>query len=293
MTSARPLQAAAFLLLAGGVWLTGSGLEARVQAPYDVSVVPRASLLRWLSFGHPTLAANLFWLRTVQFVGEPRAKERGFGKLYPLVDLVTDLDPGHGYAYQVGGVLLGSLGQVAESNAILEKGIRNTPNRYILPYLRAFNAFYYQDDWPEAGRWAAVSARTPGAPPHVFQNVTAYYVKGRRADAAVAFLEQSLAEARDPETRKAVEKQLQQARLEREALRLEDAAAAWRERYLAGPLSLGQLVEEGLVPVLPADPYGGELVLDAEGKVRSTAHDFRFQPPTPFSQRRPEPGVGR
>jgi tetratricopeptide (TPR) repeat protein len=293
MRSARPLQAAAFVLLAGGVWLTGSHLEARAQAPYDVSVVPRASVMRWLSLGHPTLAANLFWLRTVQYVGEPRAEQRGWEKLYPLADLVTDLDPGHGYVYQVVGVLLGSLGQVAESNAILEKGIRNTPNRYILPYLRAFNAFYYEDDWPAAGRWAAVSAKTPGAPPHVFQNVTAYYVKGRRADAAIAFLEQSLAEARDPDTRAAVEKQLRQARLEAVAQPLEDAAAAWRERYVGGPLALEQLVEEGLVPDLPPDPYGGELFLDGEGRVRSSAHEFRFKPPTPFSQRRPEPGVRR
>jgi hypothetical protein len=292
MIPARPLQAALFAALATGVWYTGSRIEARAQAPYDVAVIPKASVLRWLSLGHTSLAANLFWLRTVQYVGEPRGAQRGWAKLFPLVDLVTDLDPAHGYVYQVAGVLLGSVGQVAESNAILEKGIRNVPNRYILPYLRAFNAFYYDNDWTTAGRFAGIAARTPGAPPHVFQNVNAYFVKGKRADAAVAFLEQSLAEARDPDTRKAVEGQLQQARLEMVAQHLEAAAQEWRARYLSGPFSPAQLAAEGLVTGLPADPYGGELYFDAEGRIRSTAHDFRFSPPDTFPARSAEPGLG-
>ena len=206
----------------------------------------RSATPRWL--------ANLLWLRAVQYIGEPRGDERGWDKLFPLLDTITDLDPGHGYAYQVGGVVLGSVGRTAESNAILEKGTRSVPDRYILPYLRAFNAFYYDDDWAAAGRFAEISARTPGAPPHVRQNVLTYYVKGKRADAAVAFLEQSLAEAKDPDTRKAVEGQLAQARLEQAVARLDDAADDWRRRYLAGPLALRQLVDGGARARGPARP---------------------------------------
>ena len=110
------------------------------------------------------------------------------------------------------------------------------PNRYILPYHRAFNAFYHQDDWPTAGKFAEIAARTPGAPAHVRQNVLAYYVKGKRADAAIVFLEQALSEAKDPDTRKAIESQLRQARLELDASRLEDAIAEWRDRYVIGPV---------------------------------------------------------
>jgi tetratricopeptide (TPR) repeat protein len=246
-------------------------LEVAALKPYDVALVPSPRLARWLSLGHPTLLANLLWLRAVQYIGEPEGDARGWDKLLPLLDTITDLDPGHGYAYQVGGVVLGSVGRTAESNAILEKGTRNVPDRYILPYLRAFNAFYYDDDWAAAGRFAEISARTPGAPPHVRQNVLTYYVKGKRADAAVAFLEQSLAETKDPDTRKAVEGQLAQARLEQAVARLDDAADEWRRRYLAGPLSLRQLVDEGLVREVPPDPAGGELYVGEDGRVWSTA----------------------
>ena len=266
-------------------------IDVAAQKPYDIQVVPTSSMARWLSLGHPTLAANLLWLRTVQYIGESRAEERGWDKLLPLLETITDLDPGHGYAYQVGGVVLGSAGRTAESSAILEKGIRNVPDRYILPYLRAFNAFYYDDDWPTAGRFAEIAARTPGAPAHVRQNVLAYYVKGNRADAAVSFLEQSLAEAKDPDTRKAVQSQLQQARVEQAVARLDGAVNAWRARYLAGPLTLEQLVAEGLVEAIPRDPAGGELYLGEDGRVRSSANPYRVGRPQKARQVNPEPGM--
>ena len=281
----------AFVALAAATTFSASRLHVAQERPYDIDAVPRASGLAFLFLGNRILAADVNWLRSVQYIGEPRGNERGWSKLFPMVDTVTDLDPKHGYAYQVAGTILSSVGRIDESNRILEKGIRAVPDRYILPYHRAFNAFYYQGDWPGAGRWAEVAARTPGAPPHLRQNVLAYYVKGRRADAAVAFLEQALGEAKDPDTRKALESQLRQARLELDASKVEDAVAEWRARYHSGPLALGQLVSEGLVPSIPPDPYGGELYLDDEGRVRSTANPFRFARPESRDQMTPAPSV--
>ncbi len=275
MRSIRSLQITAFVTFATGSILAASCLESGPAKPYDVGFVPSSRTLRWLSLGHPTLAANFLWLRAVQYIGEERADERGWDKLHPLVDAVTDLDPKHGYAYQVAGIVLGSKGFTEESSAILEKGTRNLPERYILPYLRAFNAFYYDDDWVAAGRFAEISARAPGAPTHVRQNVLAYYVKGRRADAAVAFLEQTLADTEDPESRKAVESQLRQARLEQAVRRLDEAVDTWRGHYFAGPLAPWQLVTEGLVASIPDDPTGGEFYIGEDGRIRSSANPYR------------------
>jgi tetratricopeptide (TPR) repeat protein len=290
MRSIRIAQTATFAGLALATFLLASKLDSGKLRPYDVGIVPKASTLRWVSLGHPTLAANLLWLQAVQYIGEPRGSERGWGKLYPLVDTITDLDPRHGYAYQVAGTLLSSFGHVPESSAILEKGARTLHDRYILPLLRAYNAFYYDDDWEAAGRFAEMAARAKGAPDHVRHYALAFYVKGQRADAAVAFLEQSLSETRDPETRKAVEGQLQQALLERNAARVEEAIRAWRDRFLAGPMFLGQLVEEKFLDAIPADPFGGELYVDQEGRVRSTANPYRFARPESMRQDRPRPG---
>jgi len=293
MRIGRTIQTAAFVGLALVTGVLASMLDTARLRPYDVGIVPTASTLRWLSLGHPTLAANLLWLRAVQYIGEPRSRERGWDKLFPLVDTLTDLDPRHGYAYQVAGTLLSAFDHPSESNTILEKGARALPDRYILPLLRSFNAFYNDDDWEAAGRFAAIASRAKDAPPHTRHYALAFYVKGQRADAAVDFLEQSLSEARDPETRKAVEGQLLQARLERDAARLEAAVKSWRERYVVGPLFLQQLVSEGLVAAVPPDPNGGELYLDGEGRVRSTVNPYRFALPgkTLQATRKPASGV--
>jgi tetratricopeptide (TPR) repeat protein len=281
---------AAFVALAAGSGLAASRMPIAQDRPYDVEIVPPAAVLRLLSLGHPTLAANLYWLRTVQYVGEPRANQRGWDRLFPLANLVTDLDPAHGYAYQVAGTLLGSLGRIEESNAILEKGMRSVPTRYILPYLRAFNAFYYDGDYALAGEYVEIAARIPGAPPHLRQTVLAMYVKGRRAEAAVAFLEEALAAARDEESRKAIQGQIDQARFELEADRIDEAVASYRARYGFAPVSVELLVAVGLLPALPADPFGGRWVLGEDGRARSTAHDYRFRPPD-APRAHPEPVV--
>lgn len=297
MKPARALHATAVVALGAATALSAGHLRAVREKPYDVEVVPPTSAVRWLSLGHTLLAANFYWLRTVQYIGEPMADLRGWERLFPLVELVTDLDPGHGYAYQVAGVVLASAGRVAESNAILEKGTRNVPNRYVLPYLRAFNAFYHEGDWELAGRWAEIAARAPGAPDHVKRNVLAYYVKGGRAEAAIAFLQNVLEETRDPESRKVVEEQLRQAILERDAAALDAAVARYRDRFGEPPPSLAAVRAAGLLDRIPPDPWGGRYVIGPDGRVRSSKHEFRFAPaPTPeqlYDPRLGRPGSGK
>jgi tetratricopeptide (TPR) repeat protein len=249
------------------------------ERPYDVAVVPTPGTLRWLFPSHPTLAANLYWLRTVQYIGEQRTAQRGWDRLLPLAELVTDLDPRHGYAYQVTSTILSAVGRVAESNRILEKGMRNVPDRYILPYHRAFNAFYYERDFAAAGRFAEIAARTPGAPEHLRQNVLAYYVKGSRADLAVRYLEHSLATAQDDESRKAISAQLDTARFEQVAAVVDAAIERYRSSFGFPPITPWALVHDGFLAELPDDPAGGEWTIDGEGRARSTAHSRRIGRP--------------
>lgn len=281
MSRRRPL----LLALAAAALFAASAAVAhaiRVQGerPYDIGFIPSAPALRWLSLGHPTLFANLLWLRAVQYMGDPKADQRGWEKLRPLVDVITDLDPHHGYAYQTTGNMLSASGRLADSNAILEKGTRTNPNRYILPFHRAVNAFMYAGDYVEAGRWFEIAARTPGAPPHLREYVLAMYAKGDTAEAAVSFLQRLREEAQDDESRRALDRQIKRAILERDATRIEEAAAEWRRRHFGiGVVALESLVAEGLLPSVPADPFGGTYYLDDDGRVRSTVFAERYDRP--------------
>ncbi len=259
--------------------------DRRGLAPYDIAYLPRPAAVRWSSLAHPTLAANLYWLRAVQYMGDPKANARGWEKLFPILDLITDLDPRHGYAYQVGGNILAGAGRIDESNRLLEKGAANVPERYILPYHRGVNAFLYAGDYALAGHWFERAAMAKGAPLHTREAVMAMYVKGDQADAAIRFLTHMLEASDDPESRKALEAQLQQARLEKIALRLDDAVERYRERIGRLPASLEVIQRAGFLDEVPPDPYGGSWIIDEEGRTHSTLHERRILKPQTSTQR--------
>jgi tetratricopeptide (TPR) repeat protein len=271
------LAVAAALAVATGAVARRVGIPA--DRPYDVKFVPSPATSRWLSLGHPTLAANLEWLRVVQYVGDERGDARGWSRLRPLLDLITSLDPKHAYAYQVGANALTSAGLVADADAVLERGARNVPDRYILPFHRAVNAFLYEGDFALAGRWFEAAARTPGAPPHLREYVLAMYVKGDTAEAAISFLHHLEEQAGDPDSRRGIQRQIQRATVERDAIRLERAMERFRRRVGVRPVALEQLVAEGLVAAIPPDPFGGVYYIDADGRVRSSARPDRFERP--------------
>jgi tetratricopeptide (TPR) repeat protein len=291
-----PFAVAAALVLpfvfAAGEVLERSGAER----PYDVAWVPHGGALRHLSPAIRLSLGNYYWLLAVQYVGEARADERGFDKLFPLIDLVTDLDPGHGYAYQSGGIVLSTRGLLDESDRILKKGIERGPNWWSFPFYIAFYA--------EAARWAEIAARTPGASPNISHLALAMKVKSGAPEDAVRLLEELLGVAKDDATRAALEEQYKLALAQVNFSRLDQAVAAFKARHGRAPTRLEELVASGVVAGIPEEPFGGRYVLHADGSVHSTARDFRFAPaeawraklaprPQPPASSRPAPPRGQ
>ncbi len=275
-TAAAPLAVGA--LSAAAAAALGLALAASFTArPYDVEHVPSSRSARILALGHRTTLSDLSWLATVQYVGEPRADERGWEKLYPLVDLVTDLDPRHGYAYQTAGIVLSAAGRLDESDRILEKGIEKGPPYWTFPYYLAFNAWFYRGDTAAGARWAERAARSPGASPNISRLAVALASKSGTPEDAIAMLLELRGAVKDEATAARLDEQLKLAILERDAQALERAAARFRSERGREIGSLDELVAAGMVARLPPDPFGGRSVWSAaEGKVHSSANPFRF-----------------
>lgn len=241
----------------------------------DPAWLPSGQSLRVTSFGQRLALADLYWLRTVMYVGESTlAPDRGWEALYPLGEIVTDLDPRFGYAYQVvGSNLSGLAGKLPESNRILEKGMRNVPDRWTLPFLYAFNKFFYEDDYATAAVYARRAAEV-GQRPHLAllaANLSLVANTDGEYDSALAFLEASLQQATTPELRVQLEERLVKVQTYRELARCEEAVAAFRARTGRSPVSLDEVVWYGLLPAVPADPSGGRIEYDpVTGTLRST-----------------------
>jgi tetratricopeptide (TPR) repeat protein len=254
--------------------------EHELLRPYDVAHVPSGATLRWAALGHRGLVSDLYWLAAVQYIGEQRAAERGWDRLYPLVDLVTDLDLRHGYAYQTAGIVLSSVGRLDESNRILEKGMEKGPPYWTFPYYVAFNYWFYRGDYATAARYAERAAQTPGASPNISHLAVSLASKGGTPELALEMLEELGRTVKDEATAARLDEQRKLALLERDCQALERAAARFERERGRRIWSLHELVTHGYVAAIPQDPFGGEYRWDdAEGKVHSSANSFRFSPP--------------
>ena len=275
---ALPLLAAAALAvpLRWAALRTLSAMGA--DAPYDVRYVPQGRALGFLSEDLRLSIANYYWLQTVQYVGEPRAKERGWDQLFPLLDLVTDLDPRHGYAFQTGGIVLSSQLRLEESDRILKKGIDRGPNWWSYAFYIAFNDYFYRGDYESAARWAEVAARTPGASTNIAHLALSLKVKSGDPDDAVHFLEEMLGAAKDEATTAALEEQYRLAVLQRDFARLDAAVDRFQAERARAPRDLREVVAAGLLDAVPPEPFGGRYYLDPkDGRVHSSARDHRFK----------------
>lgn len=236
--------------------------------------LPSGEVVRTASFGQRLLLADLYWLGTVQYMGETLlAKAQRWEALYPLADIVTDLDPRFGYAYQVAGSNLAGLAhRYDEAERILQKGMKNLPERWSLPFVHATNKFLYEEDWAEAARYARRAAEV-GNKPHLAllaANLSALANTDDEYRASVDFIDQMLTQTDTPELREQLEGRRTRILAFQALARLEGAIAAFRERTGRLPALLTELVPVEL-PGLPADPSGGAFVYDpVTGAVKSS-----------------------
>jgi tetratricopeptide (TPR) repeat protein len=292
-----PLVAAVVLAAGAGVAASRILRVMDTGTAYEVTWVPRGEALRLFSPAIRLSFGNYYWLSAVQYVGDRTAFGLGFPKLYPLVDLVTDLDPQHGYAYQTAGIVLSTEGRLDESDRILRKGMEKGPNWWSFPFYIAFNHYFYRGDYAEGARWAEIAARTPGASPNISHLALSLNVKSGSTDRAVEFLDELRKVAKDEATAKALDDQYKLAVLQREFARLDAAVEAYRNATGRAPSRFEELVAGGQLERLPGpDPFGGRFELRG-GTVHATGKDQRIRPKEipPMIKRPPEspaPGPG-
>jgi hypothetical protein len=166
----------------------GAGLQALRERRYPVAPVEEDALyitsgraLKLMTAGYNSLAADLYWIRTIQYYGRTKMKTRdsaaGSGPatdtdyhlLYPLLDLTTTLDPRFNIAYRFGSIFLaeaypGGPGRPDLAIALLEKGIRERPDKWEYMQDIGFVHYWWTHDFQAASRWFERAAGVPGAP---------------------------------------------------------------------------------------------------------------------------------
>jgi len=166
-----PLLAA--LLLAPAIPWTQARIDRaaggfRVQ--HEVLYLWSGDQVKRLFPGFEALAADLYWLRTVQYFGGERlfARDKRFELLRPLVEITTTLDPRLEIAYRYGAIFLSEpfpvgAGRPREGIELLARGVRNLPGSWRLRQDYGFFYYIFLGDAARAAEILNEAAELPGA----------------------------------------------------------------------------------------------------------------------------------
>lgn len=212
--------------------------------------------LRHLALGQYTTAADIFWLRMVQYLGTKAASEAEWPQIRQLIDEITDLDPDYGYAYEVGGLILSSTGRIEESDAILEKGMDHVPNRWQLPFLAAHNHWYERGNLMDGARLLFRAASIEGSPNYLTGLAARLSSGANQIDVAIDLLTATLAQGVPDQAGQLMLRKRDELLVERDLRWIEGHIAQYLERWGTYPTTLAALLASKQVDRLPVAPDG-------------------------------------
>jgi tetratricopeptide (TPR) repeat protein len=225
------------------------------------------------------LAADVYWIRTIQHYGRDRKSARTddrFALLQPLLDLTTTLDPYFNIAHRFGAVFLAmpppnGPGRTDQGVALLEKGLKTRPDRWQYAHDIGFIHYWYTGNYREAATWFERAASMPKAPEWLRPLAGVTLASGGDRQGARRLLQELLTSDADY-LRQAAERGLAQLR----TLDAIDSLQALVERFHAGtgryPESWTDLIRAGLLNGIPADQTRTPFVYDP------ATHEVRLAP---------------
>jgi hypothetical protein len=166
---------AALVALSMGVQAVRDRGWAPYEPPNPVLWLRSGPLAKRLALGFDNLVSDVYWMRAVVYYGGTRLGtmdpvRRNYGLLYPLLDLVTTLDPHFKVAYRFGAIFLTEAypqgpGRPDQAVQLLERAVQADP-RHAWEYMQDIGFVYYWwlRDYAAAAAWFDRSSQQPGAP---------------------------------------------------------------------------------------------------------------------------------
>ncbi len=264
----------------------------------DSLYVTSGTALRRLTVGYSALAADLYWIRTLQYYGgvklrlegDAPAPLRGNGAppadyelLYPLLDLTTTLDPAFNIAYRFGAIFLaepypGGAGRPDLAITLLEKGLAARPDKWEYMQDVGFVHYWWRHDYKAAAHWFQRASQVPGAPWFLRSLAATTLAEGGDRRSSRTMWQAIYQSAEIDWLRKDAERRL----LQLDAMDFIDQVQNIIDRARAAGILAADwqaLARAGVLRGIPVDPSGTPLDLDDRGRVRLSSQSPLFPLP--------------
>lgn len=302
-------------LLAVAVLIASAAVvQATRETRYPTPTISQENLyitsgtaVRRLSLGFQALAADLYWIRAIQYYGGSKLQltsgqtaaelkaadhgQNGYPLLFPMLDLTTTLDPRFNIAYRFGSIFLaepfpGGAGRPDLALQLLEKGIKANPRKWEYLQDAGFVEYWWKHDYKAAAEWFRRAGEVEGAPWWLKSLAATTLAEGGDRKSSRIMWEAILQSAEIEWLKGDAQRRLTQL----DALDQIDQLQAILTR--AGQRGLivrdwMTLVRAGLLPGIPVDPTGTPYEIDAQGRVQLTSRSSLF--PLPIEPQRLAP----
>lgn len=126
--------------------------------------LPSPDILKAITLGYDHLIADILWLQLIQYIGASNDMSTVLPENFSLIDSIITLDPQFVDAYIFGAYALTDNKEFDKAITILEKGIKNNPKEWYLPYQIGFLYYINKKNKLAAARYLSKAGDIEGAP---------------------------------------------------------------------------------------------------------------------------------
>jgi hypothetical protein len=249
-------------------------LIALLQLEYDATklALPASSaqtvspfMVRLLDMGFHPAVASFLWATTMpEILDLWRMKTEYFTDLA----FVNAVDPKLSYPYAFSVLTLPAVPAaddpqaVAQADAIGAQGIANGDADWRIPYYMATNEFLYAKDDIAAAKYYNLAAETPGIPAYAERFSLNFGIETDQRQKTEQLWETIKDSTNDPD-----EKARAQAFIDhlQDFDYLDAASVLYKKEFGVFPTSTAELVAKGIIPSVPADPFGFTFIIQKDG----------------------------
>ena len=174
MGASDPLRRMAPFLLSGALLLGAGSLHAFARPTLkqdrtdELLYYPSGFMARRAALGYETAAADVAWLRGIQYYGEHRITDQKFEMIGHVMGIVGELDPQFTQPYVFGAfVLAQELRQPQRGIDLLEQGLAANPDSWELAFETGFLHYVCRHDYVAAAKYFTRASRMPNHPEYV------------------------------------------------------------------------------------------------------------------------------
>jgi tetratricopeptide (TPR) repeat protein len=224
--------------------------------------LPSGKYLKPATLGYYSVLSDFVYLWSIQYYGDPAFSPR-MEYLKHTYDIIVDLDPHYVDAYQVGALFMFFDGRNPEAGlTLLEKGIKNNPNEWIIAADAGFYCMMNLKDYQRAAKYFKTAANVPNAPAQAKRLLAGMHFRQGDKVHAYELWKEIYETATKPAIKQTAYQHMHDLKVLVDIENLKKIIVSYYQANGNYPLNLQQLVATKYITEVPFDPDGNSYLYD-------------------------------